>query len=232
MHPRGPPGILAAQAPPRGTEASAAWGPSALALLIGAAAGTLHAAVGASDRNLGLVTRFWIRARGRGTKKQYYSKHTDEIPGVYKMMKFPTYVGGNRDWGDYFHPEKHGPRRGAPRLGKDRYIPNTGKGRYEGKRNRLAFLTTEVIRHGRIKTTASRAITLMSFVNRMIELTKIGTDEAKQEAQEWMTDERLVENMFESAPERYRDRDKYYTRVVPTMFRKSDCSLMAYIELV
>ena len=96
----------------------------------------------------------------------------------------------------------------------------------------LRALTTEIIRHGRIKTTAVRAKAVRKHVDHMIELGKRGDLHARRQAMGWIYDKDLVHSLFEAAPERYADRAGGYTRVLRTMPRQGDNAKMAVIELV
>eukprot|EP00978_Attheya_sp_CCMP212_P012822 scaffold32046_cov46-Attheya_sp.AAC.3 len=96
----------------------------------------------------------------------------------------------------------------------------------------LRALTTEVIRHGRIKTTLVRAKAVRKHVDHMIELGKRGDLHARRQAIAWVYDKQLVHSLFEAAPDRYADRQGGYTRVLRTMPRQGDNAKMAVIELV
>ena len=96
----------------------------------------------------------------------------------------------------------------------------------------LRALTTEVIRHGRIKTTLTRARAVRKHVDKMIELGKDGSLHSRRQALGWVYDKQLVHSLFEAAPERYAERNGGYTRVLRTMPRQGDNAKMAVIELV
>ena len=96
----------------------------------------------------------------------------------------------------------------------------------------LRALTTEIIRHGRIKTTLVRARAVRKHVDHMIELGKRGDLHARRQAISWMYDKDLVQSLFEAAPDRYSDRQGGYCRVLRTVARQGDNSKMAIIELV
>lgn len=96
----------------------------------------------------------------------------------------------------------------------------------------LRALTTEVIRHGRIKTTLVRAKAVRPFVDKMITLSKDGSLHARRQALGFMYDKELVHALFENGPDRYGDRDGGYCRVLRTMPRQGDNAKMAVIELV
>jgi large subunit ribosomal protein L17 len=96
----------------------------------------------------------------------------------------------------------------------------------------LRALTTEVIRHGRIKTTLIRAKAVRKSVDHMIELSKNGSLHARRQALGYIYDKKLVHSLFEAAPERYADRQGGYCRVLRTMARKGDNAKMGVVELV
>jgi large subunit ribosomal protein L17 len=96
----------------------------------------------------------------------------------------------------------------------------------------LRALTTEVIRHGRIKTTLIRAKAVRKHVDHMIELGKRGDLHARRQALGWIYDKQLVHALFESAPDRYGEQQGGYTRVLRTVARQGDNAKMAIIELV
>lgn len=96
----------------------------------------------------------------------------------------------------------------------------------------LRALTTEVIRHGRIKTTLIRAKAVRKHVDHMIELGKRGDLHARRQAMGWIYDKQLVHALFENAPDRYGEQEGGYTRVLRTVARQGDNAKMAIIELV
>jgi large subunit ribosomal protein L17 len=96
----------------------------------------------------------------------------------------------------------------------------------------LRSLTTETIRHGRIKTTLIRARAVRKHVDHMIQLGKRGDLHARRQALAWMYDKDLVHSLFEAAPDRYADREGGYCRVLRTVARQGDNAKMAIIELV
>eukprot|EP00593_Proboscia_inermis_P006626 CAMPEP_0171321948 /NCGR_PEP_ID=MMETSP0816-20121228/114661_1 /TAXON_ID=420281 /ORGANISM="Proboscia inermis, Strain CCAP1064/1" /LENGTH=169 /DNA_ID=CAMNT_0011820321 /DNA_START=939 /DNA_END=1448 /DNA_ORIENTATION=- len=96
----------------------------------------------------------------------------------------------------------------------------------------LRALTTEVIRHGRIKTTLIRAKAVRKHVDHMITLGKDGSLHSRRQALAWVYDKNLVHALFDAAPDRYGDREGGYCRVLRTMPRQGDNAKMAVIELV
>lgn len=97
----------------------------------------------------------------------------------------------------------------------------------------LRALTTEVIRHGRIRTTMVKAKALRKHVDHMITLAKKGTLHHRRQALSYIYDKDLVASLFEQAPERYADRQGGYCRVLrEDLPRRGDSAEMAIIELV
>ncbi len=99
------------------------------------------------------------------------------------------------------------------------------------RRALLRALTTELIRHGRITTTKTRAKAVRSEAERMITLAKDGSLAARRQALGYMYDKQLVHALFEQAATRYGDRNGGYTRILRTVHRRGDNSEMAIIEL-
>ena len=108
--------------------------------------------------------------------------------------------------------------------------PHLGKPS-DQRRALLRSLTTELIRHGRIKTTLTRAKAVRSEADRMITLAKEGSLAARRRAMGYMYDRDLVHALFAQAPTRYSERQGGYTRIVRTVSRRGDNSVMAIIEL-
>lgn len=97
----------------------------------------------------------------------------------------------------------------------------------------LRGLTTEVIRHGRIRTTLARAKELRREVDHMITLAKKGTLHHRRQAMAYIYDKDLVASLFEQVPERYGGRQGGYCRIVrEKLLRRGDNAQMAIIELV
>ncbi len=111
-----------------------------------------------------------------------------------------------------------------------RRVPQLGKPA-DQRRALLRALTTELIRHGRITTTKTRAKAVRSEAERMITLAKDGSLSARRQALGYVYDKQLVHALFEQAPKRYATRNGGYTRVVRTVSRRGDNAEMAIIEL-
>jgi large subunit ribosomal protein L17 len=95
----------------------------------------------------------------------------------------------------------------------------------------LRALTTQLLSHGKIKTTKARAKAVRSEAERIITLAKEGSLSARRRALGYLYDKQLVHRIFASAPDRYADRNGGYTRIIRTIPRKGDNAEMAIIEL-
>merc|ERR1719267_22841 len=96
----------------------------------------------------------------------------------------------------------------------------------------LRSLTTELIRHGRIKTTLIRCKEVRTTADHMVTLAKDDSLHARRQALGYLYDKSLVHALFEQAPERYADREGGYTRVLKDGYRRGDNAEMGIIELV
>ena len=106
-------------------------------------------------------------------------------------------------------------------------VPQLGKPA-DQRKALLRSLATELIRHGQIKTTKTRAKAVRSEVDRIITLAKDGSLAARRKAISYLYDKNLVHKLFANAPERKGG----YTRVVRTVRRRGDNAEMAIIELM
>eukprot|EP00245_Coleochaete_scutata_P007370 TRINITY_DN2262_c0_g2_i1.p1 TRINITY_DN2262_c0_g2~~TRINITY_DN2262_c0_g2_i1.p1 ORF type:complete len:197 (-),score=26.94 TRINITY_DN2262_c0_g2_i1:61-651(-) len=100
------------------------------------------------------------------------------------------------------------------------------------RRALVRALTTELLRHGRIKTTQTKARAMRKYVDHMITLAKLGTLHHRRQALGFIYDKNLVHSLFAEVPERYAERNGGYTRIIRTMPRRGDNAPMAFIELV
>lgn len=95
----------------------------------------------------------------------------------------------------------------------------------------LRALTTELIRHGRIKSTLTKCRAVRTTADHMVTLAKDGSLHARRQALGYIYDKSLVHALFEQAPERYADRKGGYTRVLRDGYRRGDNAEMAVIEV-
>ncbi len=93
-------------------------------------------------------------------------------------------------------------------------------------------LATDLLKHGRITTTNAKAKEVRSFAEKVISLGKNGSLHARRRAAAFVTDGRVLEDVFGKLADRYRDRPGGYTRTLKLGPRKGDAAEMSILELV
>jgi large subunit ribosomal protein L17 len=96
----------------------------------------------------------------------------------------------------------------------------------------LANLATELFRHGKIKTTETKARRLRPLAEQLITKAKRGDLHARRRVLTVVRDKDVVYALFEQIAPRYGNRQGGYTRISKTGPRKGDAAPMAVIELV
>jgi large subunit ribosomal protein L17 len=89
-----------------------------------------------------------------------------------------------------------------------------------------------LIKHEQITTTLPKAKDLRRIVEKLITLGKRGGLHARRQAIADLQDAKLVEKLFTTLAERYKDRKGGYTRVIKAGFRHGDAAAVGIIELV
>jgi large subunit ribosomal protein L17 len=93
-------------------------------------------------------------------------------------------------------------------------------------------LVTELLRHGRIKTTLAKAKAMQSTAEKMITLGKRGDLHARRQALSFIQSKDVVHELFDSIAARYAERQGGYTRILKLGQRQGDAAQIAIIELV
>ncbi|MCP4400104.1 MAG: 50S ribosomal protein L17 [bacterium] len=93
-------------------------------------------------------------------------------------------------------------------------------------------LITELLRHGRIKTTLAKARAMRSPAEKMITLGKRGDLHARRQALSFIQSKDVVHELFDTIAAKYTDRNGGYTRILKLGQRKGDAAPIAIIELV
>src|ERR687894_1994147 len=96
----------------------------------------------------------------------------------------------------------------------------------------LANLATELFRHGKIKTTETKAKRLRPLAEQLITKAKRGDLHARRRVLTVVRDKDVVFSLFDEIAPRFANRPGGYTRIVKTGPRKGDHAPMAIIELV
>lgn len=93
-------------------------------------------------------------------------------------------------------------------------------------------LVTELLRHGRIKTTLAKAKAMRSVAEKMITLGKRGDLHARRQALSFIQSKDVVHELFDTIAARYAERQGGYTRILKLGQRQGDAAPIAVIELV
>ena len=96
----------------------------------------------------------------------------------------------------------------------------------------LRNMTTDLLKHGKITTTETRAKEVKRMADKMITLGKRGDLHARRQALAYMMDETVVKNLFDEIAPKYAERNGGYSSIIKTMPRRGDAAPMAIIELV
>ncbi len=96
----------------------------------------------------------------------------------------------------------------------------------------LRAMTTELLDHGKIETTVSRAKEVAPIAEQMITLAKKNDLANYRQALSFITKEDVAHKLFGEIAQKYATRDGGYTRIVRTGSRRGDAAEMAIVELV
>jgi large subunit ribosomal protein L17 len=100
------------------------------------------------------------------------------------------------------------------------------------RRSMLKNLTLSVLRYERVKTTEAKAKEIRGFVDRMINLGKDGSLEARRRAQGWLPEQVIVEKVFDDLAKRYPGRTSGYLRTTHLPRRVGDSAPLMLLELM
>lgn len=93
-------------------------------------------------------------------------------------------------------------------------------------------LATELIRHGRIRTTKAKAKHVQPLAERMITFARRGDLHSRRQASRVIRDQDVIHKLFTDVGPAFRERHGGYTRVLKLGPRQGDGAEMAMIELV
>ncbi len=96
----------------------------------------------------------------------------------------------------------------------------------------LRQLTTDLLEHGKLETTFTRAKEVQPVVEKMITLGKKGGLANYRRALSFITKEDVAHKLFKELAPNYAERNGGYTRVTRLGARRGDAAEMAVIELV
>ena len=93
-------------------------------------------------------------------------------------------------------------------------------------------MSVALLTHEQIVTTLPKAKELRAVVDKLITLGKRGDLHARRQAVAQLQDNEVVQKLFSTLAERYKERPGGYTRVLKAGFRYGDMAPMAIIEFV
>ncbi|MDQ3833207.1 MAG: 50S ribosomal protein L17 [Actinomycetota bacterium] len=96
----------------------------------------------------------------------------------------------------------------------------------------LATMASQVITHGRVKTTAPKAKEVRGLVDRLITTAKKDDLAARRQATKILKDKSVVRKLFEDIAPDLDDRTSGYTRILKLAPRPGDGAESVYLELV
>jgi len=99
-------------------------------------------------------------------------------------------------------------------------------------RSVLANMTSDLVMHGRIKTTTPRAKVLRRYADRMITLGKDGSVSARRRAMAFLRSKGAVTRLFTELAPQFKERNGGYTRILKLGVRPGDNAKVAFIEYV
>ncbi len=100
------------------------------------------------------------------------------------------------------------------------------------RKSLYANLTSELIQHGRIRTTLAKAKEVRPVAEQMITLGKRGGVHARRQALAYLHSNDVVTMLFSEVAPRFTDRPGGYSRIVKLGPRFGDAAEMVYLELV
>ena len=104
--------------------------------------------------------------------------------------------------------------------------------RNKHRRALLRTLVTQLLKHGRIRTTVAKAKEARKFADKMITHGKKGAVANRRQAERFVREKAVIDHLFTELADRYTERNGGYCRVLKAGFRYGDMAPMAIIELV
>ena len=96
----------------------------------------------------------------------------------------------------------------------------------------LRSLTTNFLKHGKMRTTVTRAKEVRCIAEKMITLGKRGDLHARRQALSYLLEEAVVIDLFTKIAPKYTERNGGYTRILKEGPRRGDSAEIAILELV
>lgn len=96
----------------------------------------------------------------------------------------------------------------------------------------IRILVKQLIQHGRILTTVSKAKVMREFVEPMVTRAKSGTVHDRRMVAREVNEPGLIKKLFDDIGPAFKERKGGYTRIIKYSFRKGDNAPTAYIEFL
>ena len=113
-------------------------------------------------------------------------------------------------------------------MAKYRKLGRTSSQRKALLRNQV----TNLLYHGKIVTTETRAKEVRSMAEKIITIGKNDSLHAKRQVYSFVTKETVAKKVFDEISPKYKERNGGYTRIIKVGPRRGDAAEMAIIELV
>lgn len=104
--------------------------------------------------------------------------------------------------------------------------------RSEHRRALLRNAVTSLLEHEKITTTETRGKEIKRIAEKMVTLGKKGDLHARRQAGAYIMNDEVVQKLFGTLADRYKDRQGGYTRLIKTANRKGDGAPMVIVEFV
>ena len=93
-------------------------------------------------------------------------------------------------------------------------------------------ILTSLFKYERIETTEAKAKEVSGLADQLITLAKRGDLSARRQAAAQLADKEVVQKLFGSIAEQFKDRQGGYTRILKLGVRRGDAAPMGILELV
>ena len=118
-------------------------------------------------------------------------------------------------------------------MSKHRVAHRSNLGRHTAHRmSMLRTMTGQLLEHEGIRTTVTKMKRVKPLVDQMVTLAKQGTQHHRRQAMAFLRREHLVDRIFSTLPERYKERPGGYTTFVRLPSREGDNAPMGYCMMV
>lgn len=101
------------------------------------------------------------------------------------------------------------------------------------RKSMMRNLAIEVIDHGKIKTTHTKAKAIQGYVEKLVTLAKVDTVHTRREAFKKLNNKDAVVKLFTEVAPKFKERNGGYTRITKLADKRlGDASKMGYISFV